>query len=337
MVKYSLSLHDTVPIFEVIGAPDLDADGFFRKDIVDPERKGLITEILARENDKMKYAMDRAVGIYTEGTVYSARAFGDIRSLEETDGRSLLKAYDKMIRKGAVVAAIAGRYDRDLTDRVTEMLSGIFEGNAPEKEIIPGRFPHNYRRRKDLVVMKEIKDVEQAKICLICEDVRSSYSAQDSCNVLLNEILGGDVDSLLFKVVREELALAYSVFSFNIASMNALVMMAGIDGKNLAKAAGAMTGQLERIKEGNYPDRIIESAKTSLRSTLLQSSDTLKEMLSDGMSSLHKSRYVNNLDLIDEIERITKADICTRAAKFETAVDFSIVSKKRKKQTSRPD
>ncbi len=323
-------------LFDVIGDPDLDEQGLFREDIVEAEKAGLISEIRARENDKMKYALDKAMSIYAEGTVYAARAFGDAEMVAELDRKSLRVAYDRMIRNGAVLAGITGRYDKAMTDRIADHIRNTFHNNKPEKRIVPGAFPHDFYRKGEFIERREIRDVEQAKVCLICEDMTDHYSQRKSENVLLNELLGGHPDSLLFRVVREELGLAYSVFSMNVSTMNALIMMAGVAHENAGTAQAAMEEQLERIRNGDFEESLMESAKKSLRSSFLQSADSQKELLNNGMSSIFRGRYTLIQDLIYEIENVGKDDLCRKAAGYRPAVKFCVTGNKQKK-TGRQD
>ena len=59
-------------------------------------------------------------------------------------------------------------------------------------------------------------------------------------------MLGGDVHSLLFDVVREKLGLAYSVFSMNQRFLSALFVMAGVATDQVEPALAAIRQQMAR-------------------------------------------------------------------------------------------
>ncbi|MFA7205750.1 MAG: bifunctional riboflavin kinase/FAD synthetase [Saccharofermentanales bacterium] len=317
-------------LFDMISFPDLDENDCFKEEIVEAEKKGLISEIRSRENDKLKYSLDKAMAEYAGDSVFAVRAFGDVSVLEGLDGERLKRAYDRMLTSGYVYAGIAGRYDRQISDHVLDRLADIFRANEPERRIVPGVFPGYFYRTADPADKSEIRDVEQTKICLVLENTVGNVSYRNMGITLMNEILGGDVDSLLFRTVREELGLAYSVFSFSVPQMNALIMLAGVAGENSETAVTAMKEQLSRIRRGDYDDSILISAKISLRSMLVQSSDNLRDMMNNWSASEMRGSYTRVEDLIDEIERIGKDDLCRIAAWYKPAVSFIVTGKTRK-------
>ncbi|MDD4327364.1 MAG: insulinase family protein, partial [Eubacteriales bacterium] len=217
-----------------------------------------------------------------------------------------------------------------ISDHVLDRLADIFRANEPERRIVPGVFPGYFYRNSDPADKSEIRDVEQTKICLVLENTVGNVSYRNMGITLMNEILGGDVDSLLFRTVREELGLAYSVFSFSVPQMNALIMLAGVAGENSETAVTAMKEQLSRIRRGDYDDSILISAKISLRSMLVQSSDNLRDMMNNWSASEMRGSYTRVEDLIDEIERIGKDDLCRIAAWYKPAVSFIVTGKTRK-------
>lgn len=266
-------------MFDMLKFPDYDDNGFFREEIVESEKTGLISEIIARENDKAQYAFDRCLQLYTEGTVYSTRSFGDAEVIRITDGRALTAAFKELVADAEITVCVGGRYSRSDADKIARMIQSTFEGNIPKARMIPGRFPKSFTSKSDFHYFTENKDVEQAKICIIYKGAPSYHSLDMPEYVLMNTMLGGDADSLLFKHVREEEGLAYSVYSAQLKFMSAIFMEAGVSPENVKKAINSMNAQIEKIQRGEFDAEMISSAVKSITFAYSEISDSLRGMV----------------------------------------------------------
>ncbi|MHB1453172.1 MAG: bifunctional riboflavin kinase/FAD synthetase [Saccharofermentanales bacterium] len=266
-------------LFDMLQHPDYDDNGFFREDIVESEKTGLLSEILARENDKAQYAFDRCLQLYTEGSVYSTRSFGDADVIRTTDGCALKAAFDDLMAGAEITACLGGRYNRSDADRIVRMMQSVFEGNNPGTRMIPGKFPQSFIPKTDFRGFTEKKTVEQAKICIIYKGAPSYHSLEMPVYVLMNTMLGGDADSLLFKHVREEEGLAYSVYSAQLKYLSAIFMEAGVSPDNVQKAIDAMNAQIGKIQRGEFDAEMMKSAVKSITYAYSEISDSLRGLV----------------------------------------------------------
>ncbi|MHB8962318.1 MAG: riboflavin kinase, partial [Saccharofermentanales bacterium] len=274
-------------MFDMLLHPDFDENGFFREEIVESEKTGLISEIIGRENDKAQYAFDRSLQLYAGNSVYATRSFGDADIIRTADGRSLKAAFDDLLRGAEITASIGGRYDRSDADNVVRLIQTAFKENKPESRLIPGRFPQNFISKDSFRLLTEVQDVEQAKICMIYKGAPSYHSLDMPVFVLLNTILGGEADSLLFRHVREEQGLAYSVFSAQLKYMSAIFIEAGVSHENIQKATEAMNAQIEKLRQGDFDKKTMTSAVKSITFSYREISDSLRGLM----------RYYRNCDV----------------------------------------
>ncbi len=111
-------------------------------------------------------------------------------------------------------------------------------------------------------------------------DGMPSYSSLGGfTGTILNSVLGGDVHSLLFETVREQMGLAYSVFSASLSYLSALTIMAGVKPDQVEAAVEAMEAQVERIRTGDYDRRVFESARTMAEHRIRSRGDDLSRLL----------------------------------------------------------
>ena len=90
-----------------------------------------------------------------------------------------------------------------------------------------------------------VKTVEQARLALAYDGLPAYYTHQGGPAVLLNSMLVGDVHSLLFDVIREQMGLAYQVFSMSQRFLSSLFILAGVGPKSsrrLNKPSGSRSG-----------------------------------------------------------------------------------------------
>ena len=117
------------------------------------------------------------------------------------------------------------------------------------------------------VVIKEPMDVTQGKLVLGLtiekNDLDSKY-----VTLVYNTILGGGANSKLFQNVREKASLAYTAGSNYVRQINNIFVRCGIEISNYEKALDIIKQQLEDIRQGNFSNKDLENAKTTIISTI---------------------------------------------------------------------
>lgn len=314
-------------LFDIIGNPDLNEDGVFRKDIVESEKLGLLSEIRARENDKGQYSFDRAIELYTKNSDFEARSFGEMNIINSIDGKILKKAYGNMLKTAQIKVSIAGRYDKNLVNEIISSSTKIFKDNKPIVQTILGKFPAIYEGPKKTIEKLEKKKVQQARVCFILKGKSSSYSLIKPVHSLLNTILGGDVDSLLFRTVREEYGLAYSVFSARLKYHNAIYMGAGVSPDKILEAANAMVDQVDKLKTGKIDKSMIASAKKKMKTSYLGISDSLRGVLSHALKMENEGVAISAFDLAESVLQIELDDLVLAAQDYELSVKYILTAK----------
>jgi predicted Zn-dependent peptidase len=94
----------------------------------------------------------------------------------------------------------------------------------------------------------QTKDVEQTQLVLGMR-VCSRFDSRRFALRLANAILGENMSSRLFQVVREKHGMAYSIYSSlsHYADTGLLGISAGLDAGNVSKALGLVLGELKRL------------------------------------------------------------------------------------------
>jgi len=250
-------------MFDLFQNPDTDENMNFREDIIESEKKSILSDIKARKNDKQKYAFDKCLENYTEDSVFGVRSFGDIKILDQMTGEDVKNAFLDLKNNSEISIYLAGKFDDRIVDEVCILAKEVFAGNKCLQSFIPPIEPGTYKSAGKQISKTENLDVEQSKICALYRLPVSYFSWKITAASVLNIMLGGDVHSLLFQKVREEMGLAYSIYSSILKYLSAIVIIAGVAHENVEIALTAMDAQVRKIADGQYDDELFKSSIAS--------------------------------------------------------------------------
>lgn len=160
------------------------------------------------------------------------------------------------------------------------------------------------------------KEIEQANIVFGFESLKNDEN-QNHLYTTLSTILGGGMSSRLFRTIREDRGLVYSIFAFNSSYRDTGMfgVYAGCDAQNLKQVLDISIEQFEDIKNSINQEEL-SRAKTQLKSSLLmglESSSTRMKMLGSTWLQYHKLIDIEQeKDKIDSITIEQIQDIATQ-------------------------
>ncbi|MHB1484577.1 MAG: bifunctional riboflavin kinase/FAD synthetase [Saccharofermentanales bacterium] len=309
-------------LFDIFLNPDFDSDGMFSKEIFESERANLITEINTRENDKTKYAFDKCLGFLTAGTVQSAKSSGDISMLEKMTVKDLTASYETLMNEADISVYAGGHIDLPLVDDLCEMTGRTFKMNPDRFRLYPAKTPQDFKAAPVDEIRNETKDIEQARICIAYKGGVPYFSKDNSAFTVLNNMLGGDVHSLLFDVVREKNKLAYSVFSVSVKYLSGIVLIAGVAPEKTAVAADLMKKQVERLANDDFDDSVFKSSMESVSYSIRSVSDDLSSMIFYYFNTKTSGRNVTLQDSHGFLDGVKREMIVKLAKNLESSVTY---------------
>ncbi len=159
------------------------------------------------------------------------------------------------------------------------------------------------------------KEVSQVHICLGVPSP-SFKDRQRYASLVLNTVLGGGMSSRLFQKVREEKALAYTIYSYQDFYEDA-----GVLGIYLATSPGQavpavelVLDELAKIKREKLPRSEFESAKEQLKGNLvLGLESTSSRMNRLGRNELFLGEYVSLKQALSAIEAVKPGEVAEQA------------------------
>jgi predicted Zn-dependent peptidase len=171
---------------------------------------------------------------------------------------------------------------------VGENLCVVAAGSLDHEELVAlaeealGSVPASGKDKKLVapVVKRQVevvnRDLEQTHVCLGVEGLSQNHDDRYG-TYLLNTILGGNMSSRLFQRVREQLGLAYSVYSYhhNHSDSGAFIVYAGTSAESAPLVTRTILDELTRLRHTAVSDEELESAKNYLKGGMLLSMESM--------------------------------------------------------------
>ena len=245
-------------ISSLVAEPIVDGDE------VQKERGVILEEIAMAHDDPHS-----RVGMLSAEVTYPGHPLGrDIagtpESLQNIDRAALAGYMEEQYVPSSVVVAVAGnRPHAEVVQAVGEKLADWrMDAPAVERETT-----HGVGTGQEVRV--ENWDSEQANLVLTMPGIRQEDPDRWALS-LLNIILGDGMSSRLFQKIREEMALAYSVYSFPVmhSDQGVFGVHAGVSPGKAETALAAVMAELARFGE-TVTEHELEMAKEYSRGRLL--------------------------------------------------------------------
>jgi predicted Zn-dependent peptidase len=169
---------------------------------------------------------------------------GTPRTLDAMDRAALVRYMGHEYTSGGIVLVAAGRVKHAQVLRAARRYASRVRSNRRSD------FAAAQTRQQAPCVRLLSKKIEQTQIALGIRTC-SRHDPRRYALRLLNAILGENMSSRLFQVIREDHGLAYSIYSAPsfFADTGDMVISAGLDTDNLSKALKLIMRELRRLRE----------------------------------------------------------------------------------------
>lgn len=160
------------------------------------------------------------------------------------------------------------------------------------------------------------KDTEQTHMALGLHTINRFHPDKYVLSIL-NILLGANMSSRLFHIVRDEMALCYEISSTvrRYEDTGAFVVSAGVDHKKLVKSLQVILKEIGRLKTEPVGSEELGRAKEYYKGQLLFAlEDTMSRMLWIGERLISGERGFTVKSILEKVDRITSDDI-TRVAR----------------------
>lgn len=295
-------------LFELVYKPKFVGE-YFDETEVESEKRLLAEQLGAEISDKRIYAKNRLEEIMCEEELYGINRLGTVEDINAITKEKLTKAYKKLLKEAKVLLSVSANGSVE-----AENIKNLFLEYAGDIERAPVKNETLYvEKAEDVTYVKETAPVKQGKLVLGfrmgMKDRDDDYAAKR----IMSDVFGGNPNSKLFKVVREELSLCYYCSSRMLRAKGIMLVQSGIESFNEEKAENAILDQLEEIKKGNFTEEDLEASKKSLEDAFKSVSDSPEALDSWFTTQIEHSEYLYPEDYINMFKGVTKEDVIRAA------------------------
>ena len=212
------------------------------------------------------------------------------------------------------VIALAGNYDPEQVKGLLEQCFGGWQADigpliVPREQPLTGQ--HCLRE----------KDTEQMHICLGFPG--ASYGSEDIYpQAALNNLLGGAMSSRLFQRIREDLGMAYSIYTYpnTYQGCGTFAVYAGVSPKNAERVLEEIRRELDKLLHEGILEKEYRDAKQQLRCGYLMGLESPgSRMQAMGRMTLLLGKPSEPQETIQKIEAVTMDKVMDCARRILTA------------------
>lgn len=287
-------------------ARPLLVDGLFDQDVFETEKSNLLEELASIRKDPVGYSYRRCNEIHFRDSQLGVYKYGDEASLRSITNQELIDYYHELLGSSDIYCYRHGAYKpspiRAKATRQFERLPLIAETKLVEEE----RNSH-----QSILVQAYQTDIDQA-------------DAEAQAAMLFNQILGGDANSVLFRIIREELGYCYHIESRYDKYRGVLFITTAYreaDHEDLIQRIDQLMGE---IKAGHISSTDFEVAK-------LEAIQSLKS-LADHQATMLDYVFVQDLfgksdtipDRVAQLEAMALPAVIEAAGRFDLITSFHL-------------
>lgn len=262
------------------------------------ERKVILEEIRMVLDSPEERIYDLFCESFWPGHPLGRPVQGTSGSVAGMSRRTIQNWFRKAYVPGNILVAAAGNLQGGARERIREAFSSLPAGPPPAD----GRLP----RWEPGVRVEPRREMEQLHLLAGLPALPSGHPERFALH-LLNTILGGSISSRLFRRVREERGLAYSVASQVLTHRGAglLTVYAGTAPENAREVLRLALGELRDLASTRPGEEELQVARDHLKGNLLLALESTSSRMSRAArEEIVLGRSVENDEIVAELERV---------------------------------
>ena len=282
---------------------DIFLNSRFDPEEVEKERPVILQEIGMTEDSPEDYIHTILGKNFWGDNPLGRSILGPRENVAHFNSEMLKNFFHRFYQPDQIVISVAGKIEHD---RIVDLVGPTFEtvkrGNGLPKRHTPDV------NSKTTVTEKKL---EQIHIGIGCQGLPSTSPKRYALSIM-NTILGGNMSSRLFQVIREKRGLAYSVYSFisSHADTGMFGVYAGVAPSKAYEATELILEELQKLRKKPITASELRAAKEFIKGGILLSSEsTDNQMVRLAQNQIYFNQHIPLEKIIASIESVTKDDI----------------------------
>lgn len=283
---------------------DMINDSLFDEKELIKEKGVIIEEIGMYEDNPEEMVHDILTNIIWNRDPLGMPILGTKETLDSMSRDTLIQYLKEQYTPENMVLSISGNYDFNTVVALAEEKFGKMESkpDSGNKLSVPNFSPES---------LKKQKDTEQVHYCIAYDAYSFGHRLYFPMLVLSN-LFGGAMSSRLFQRIREEMGLAYSVFSYtsNFADCGLFSIYAGMNPSQYELVVKTIDEEIVKlINEGVNEEELYNSKEQLKGSYILGLESTSGRMISLGKNLIMQNKVYTPKEILAKIEKVTMVEI----------------------------
>ena len=276
---------------------DIFFNSKFEKQELEKEKGVVLEEINMSEDTPEEVCLDLLAKGYYGDNGLGQTILGSAKNIKSFNRDDIIKYMDKYYTADNVVISVAGNVDiANIEGLVKEYFADKFTRlkSAKQVDTTPNTPEHLFKSKK----------IEQSHIAFAMKGLSINDEKADAL-AIANIVFGGGMSSRLFQKIREELGLAYSVYSYisSYKDSGVVEIYAGVNTNLRDLAVNAILEQVDVLKKDGITEKEFLRAKAQVKSAFIMGQESTSSQM------LLYARYLLLLEQEFDInERIKKLD-----------------------------
>jgi len=283
---------------------DMLFNSTFEPSSIETEKKVIAEEISMYEDYPEELVHDMLSEEVWSGNPLSYPILGSYKSVASITREKIIDYMKTFYVPENSVISVAGNFDEQyLLELVQKYFGGWKSNSFNEINADKPWFNRSMKVRR--------KETEQVHMCIGFPGIKHGEESLYSL-LTLNNILGGGMSSRLFQKVREELGLAYSIYSYptSYKDVGMFVIYAASSPGSYMDVVKHIQSELVSLTRDFLTEADVEKAKNQLKGNFIISLDsTSGRMNSMGKSQLMLGRVQTPEEVLECINRVSRDSI----------------------------
>lgn len=288
------------------------------KDDMERERKVILEEIKGVEDTPDDLIHELFTATVWPDHPLGRPILGTRETIKALTHRDLLSYRNTYYSPREIVISVAGNFEHDRLIDLLERAFGMLVATETPKQMEAPAFRSAVSVRK--------RQLEQVQVCLGCRGL--AFTHDDRYVVLaLNALLGNSMSSRLFQEVREQNALAYSIYSYVTAYRDTglVTVYAGTDPANAVEAIKLIIMEIRKLRDEGITSAEEARVKNQIKGNLVLSLESSNSHMSRlARQEIYFGKYLSVDEVLKSVDRVSAGDIGRIAGELFQRANLSL-------------
>ncbi len=295
-------------LLDMLFCPVLE-DGAFTEDAFAQEQRCLLERLQGEMNDKRMYARQRCEEVLCPDHPFSLNPNGSEQTVSALTPISAAAARERLLAEANIHWLYQSNGDTAALTNALQTRFATLPYRRPATLHVDTTFTMKESEKTEYMALK------QAKLVLGFRIAASEPDGSVDAAQLMCTLLGGCPTSLLFTNVREKQSLCYYCAASYDRHQGVILVDSGVQLENALRTKEEILKQLEAIRQGEFTDEELESARRSLIQRHTSACDNPDALEGFYIGQTLYDIYATPDEKRSRVLAVTREDVC-RAARL---------------------